>query len=82
MDDSNDYFSNDINSEYWDDVYYEEHKSDYPGGYRSGGRSGSGSPWLLAFIVGMLFSFIAPDISGYAFIVTLIIAAIAKKYGK
>ena len=82
---SDDYFSDDINSEYWDDVYYDETHPEYD--RYSGPRYGGGvykkgiSPLLCAFIVGMIFSTIAPDICGEAFIVTWVIMALAKKYG-
>ena len=49
--------------------------------YGGGSRSDGHSPWFWAFVVGMIFAYIAPDISGEAFIVTLIIAALAKKFG-
>ena len=48
--------------------------------YGGGSRSDGHSPWFWAFVVGMIFAFIAPDISGEAFIVTLIIVALAKKF--
>ncbi len=81
MYDPDSYFSNDINSEYWDDVYYDETHPEYSGSRYSGGsRSGGGSPLLWAFIVGMIFAAIAPGICGEAFIITLIITALAKKF--
>lgn len=82
MYDPDDYFSDDINSEYWDDVYYDETHPEYSSysgpRYGGGSRSSGHSPWFWAFVVGMIFAFIAPSISGKAFIITLIIA-IAKK---
>ena len=85
MYDSDDYFSNDINSEYWDDVYYDETHPDYSSfsgpRYGGGSRSRGHSPWFWAFVIGMVFAFIAPDISGHAFIISLIIVALAKKFG-
>ena len=85
MYDPDDYFSNDINSEYWDDVYYDETHPEYSSysgpRYGGGSRSSGHSPWFWAFVVGMIFAFIAPGISGEAFIVTLIIVALAKKFG-
>ena len=84
MYDSDDYFSNDISNEYWDDVYYDETHPDYSSnsGPRYGGRrNDSHSSWFWAFVVVMIFAYIAPGISGWAFIVTLIIVALAKKCG-
>ena len=34
---SDDYFSNDYDSEYWNDVYYEEHKNEMGSGGYTGG---------------------------------------------
>ncbi len=39
------------------------------------------SVMILTVSIGMVFAFIAPDISGEAFIITLIIVALAKKFG-
>lgn len=85
MYDSDDHFSNDINSEYWDDVYYDETHTEYDmcsGPRYGGGTSKRGiSPLMCAFIVGIIFSAISPNICGEAFIVTWVIMALAKKYG-
>ena len=85
MYDPDDYFSNDINSEYWDDVYYDETHPEYSSSrgprYGGGSRRNGYSPWLWAFVVGMIFASITPGISGWAFIVTLIILSLAKKCG-
>ncbi len=82
MYDPNDYFSNDINSEYWDDVYYDEtHPDDSGPRYGGGSRSSGHSPLFWAFVIGMIFAYIAPGASGWAFIITFILVALAKKFG-
>ena len=56
---SDDYFSNDHDSEYWDDVYYEEHKDEFGPGR---GSLGIGRILILAFftLLGIMCLFESP----------------------
>lgn len=58
---SDDYFSNDHDSEYWDDVYFEEHQHEYSPRHQSGG-SGKGALYL--FLVLLLVSVFTGNFAG------------------
>ncbi len=87
MYDNDDYFSNDINSEYWDDVYYDETHPDRGGsGGRysyGGGNSGTSLKGILgaAFFSMFLVSWAGSDACGFMFMLVLALG-ICAKYGK
>ena len=48
---SDDNYNNHNDDEYWDDVYFEEHRDEYSSGWSSGGSRGIGKTILLIFLM-------------------------------
>jgi len=59
---SDDYFGNNYDSEYWNDVYYEEHKNEYGSGYNYSGGIFRYFIFLMLMTMGLLLAAICPPV--------------------
>ena len=60
---SDDYFSNDNDDEYWDDIYFEEHKDEFSTGRRSDANVGKRIARI--FLIVFLMCVLTKSFSGF-----------------
>lgn len=71
---SDDYFSNDNDDEYWDDLYYEKHMNEFGPGH------GSGGIWeIIVLIFGIVFGISVMMEAPLMGIMIIILAIVFKK---